>query len=110
MASLKTIVISDDLHQAQTVVLAGSETVAYTCYMGLFFLLSDRSILTKLQQELDEVWPDKEQTVSFQVLEKLPYLVSLAFAPELSSIDSVTSEDGLRQRMSSDRSGSTSPS
>jgi len=56
-------------------VLAGSDTVANTCYTGLFFALRDASIISRLQEELDNAWPEKDSEMSLQHLEQLPYLV-----------------------------------
>jgi cytochrome P450 len=65
-----------------TVVVAGSETVAHASYTGMFFALSNPSILSKLKREIDEAWPDSKQDVSFQALEQLPYLVCISILPQ----------------------------
>ncbi|KAI3605532.1 cytochrome p450 [Moniliophthora roreri] len=54
--------------------VAGSDTVGNACMVGTFGLLTNREALGKLRRELDEAWPDSTTAMSFEVLEKLPYL------------------------------------
>ncbi|KAK1220238.1 hypothetical protein PQX77_017003 [Marasmius sp. AFHP31] len=56
---------------------AGTETIGNACIIGTFHLLNDRAILGKLRKELDEIWKDVEDYVSFERLEKLPYLTGV---------------------------------
>jgi cytochrome P450 len=56
-------------------VAAGSDTVANTCCIGMFYVLSDPSIHSRLIQEIKDAWPDKDAVVGLQTLEKLQYLV-----------------------------------
>ncbi|KAL0066650.1 hypothetical protein AAF712_006253 [Marasmius tenuissimus] len=56
---------------------AGTDTVGNACIIGTFHLLNDRRILEKLEKELDEAWKDVEDGVSFEKLEKLPYLTGV---------------------------------
>lgn len=60
--------------------IAGSDTVANTCTVGLFHLLSDGLILAALLAELREAWPDMSIPMGYSSLEKLPYLVIVHFA------------------------------
>lgn len=53
----------------------GSDTVGNACSLGIFHILKDKTILSKLIRELDVAWPDKDNIVSCDRLEKLPYLV-----------------------------------
>ncbi|ESK81719.1 benzoate 4-monooxygenase cytochrome p450 [Moniliophthora roreri MCA 2997] len=53
---------------------AGSDTVGNACMVGTFGLATNREALEKLRRELDGVWPDSATVMSFEVLEKLPYL------------------------------------
>ncbi|KAL0570373.1 hypothetical protein V5O48_011588 [Marasmius crinis-equi] len=54
---------------------AGSDTVGNTCTIGVRYVLGDRRVLNKLQLELDTMWPDRDDRVPLERLEKLPYLV-----------------------------------
>lgn len=58
------------------VLRAGSETSANTLAVLHFHLLNNPNILAKLKGELDEALPDKNVSVSLNVVKKLPYLVS----------------------------------
>lgn len=64
------------LDEASVLIAAGSDTVANTCAIGMFYVLSDPGIHTRLVKEIKEVWPDKDARVGVQILEKLPYLVT----------------------------------
>ncbi|KAK1220243.1 hypothetical protein PQX77_017008 [Marasmius sp. AFHP31] len=56
---------------------AGTDTVGNACIIGTFHLLNDRTISEKLEKELDEAWKDVEDGMSFEKLEKLPYLTGV---------------------------------
>ncbi len=45
--------------------------------VGLFHLLSDESAKKKLEAELQAAWPEKDSPFSYEMAEKLPYLVSM---------------------------------
>ncbi|EEB89624.1 hypothetical protein MPER_12257 [Moniliophthora perniciosa FA553] len=53
---------------------AGSDTIGNACMVGTFGLLTNKEASEKLKRELDEAWPDSTATISFEALEKLPYL------------------------------------
>ncbi|KAI3615269.1 benzoate 4-monooxygenase cytochrome p450 [Moniliophthora roreri] len=57
--------------------LAGSGTVANACTIGSRYLVKHPEVRRKLQTELDEVWPDKDQPMPLERLEKLPYLTAV---------------------------------
>lgn len=61
---------------------AGSDTVGNTCTVGTFFILNDEVVRSRLVEELQSVWPDRDSTISLTVLQNLPYLVrfSILFA------------------------------
>jgi cytochrome P450 len=67
------------LDEAITLRFAGSDTVGNTCTVGTFYVLRDQHVYTKLINELDVFWPDRDSTMSYETLEKLPYLVSPVF-------------------------------
>ncbi|KIK58188.1 hypothetical protein GYMLUDRAFT_228085 [Collybiopsis luxurians FD-317 M1] len=62
--------------EAFTLVGAGTDTTANTCYVGTYYALKDYSICKRLFGELREAWPDKHQPISYITLEKLPYLTA----------------------------------
>jgi hypothetical protein len=63
------------LGEANSILFAGSDTVANACIVGTFRVLDNKAVHAKLFAELDEAWPDKESPLSYETLEKLPYLV-----------------------------------
>ncbi|ESK81718.1 cytochrome p450 [Moniliophthora roreri MCA 2997] len=62
------------LDECITLQFAGSDTVGNTCMVGTYGLLTNLGALKKLRKELDEAWPDVNMAMSYEVLEKLPYL------------------------------------
>ncbi|KAJ8093191.1 hypothetical protein PM082_020676 [Marasmius tenuissimus] len=54
--------------------LAGSDTVGNACMIGTFHILRKRTTLTKLRRELDAM---REEQMTFEALEKLPYLTAV---------------------------------
>jgi cytochrome P450 len=56
---------------------AGSETTAQVLSVMFYHLISNPSVLDKLKEELLTVMPQPETEVSWEGLEKLPYLVSV---------------------------------
>ncbi len=44
--------------------------------IGFFHLMANESIKKKLQAELCKAWPEKDTPFSYEMAEKLPYLVS----------------------------------
>ncbi|TEY77397.1 hypothetical protein BOTCAL_0055g00050 [Botryotinia calthae] len=66
------------LHQeAQVVVGAGVETTKWTLAVAMFHLLDQPDLLSKLQAEILEVFPDPSAPPSLATLEKLPYLIAV---------------------------------
>lgn len=63
--------------EGQVVVGAGSETTAKSLSMVLFFLLSDRSKLQKLRDEIETIRPQADGSFQLCDLERLRYLVSI---------------------------------
>uniref|UniRef100_A0A0W0G9G3 Cytochrome P450 n=1 Tax=Moniliophthora roreri TaxID=221103 RepID=A0A0W0G9G3_MONRR len=59
---------------AGTLHVAGSDTVGNACTIGSRCLIRDDRVRTKLVQELETAWPDKESPMPLERLEKLPYL------------------------------------
>ncbi|CAG8984039.1 hypothetical protein HYALB_00002980 [Hymenoscyphus albidus] len=61
-------------NEAVSLVGAGLDTTAKTLSTTCFYLLSNPSVLQKLQEELDHSMPDPADMVSYDELAKLPYL------------------------------------
>ncbi|KIK54975.1 hypothetical protein GYMLUDRAFT_48174 [Collybiopsis luxurians FD-317 M1] len=64
------------VHEAFTLLTAGSDTVGHTCTVGTYFALQDHLIRGRLAEELRDAWLDKGRPLSFTTLEKLPYLTA----------------------------------
>ncbi|KAI3616417.1 cytochrome, partial [Moniliophthora roreri] len=60
-----------------TLRVAGSDTVGNACAIGSRCLIRDDRVRTKLVQELETAWPDKEDPMPLERLEKLPYLTAV---------------------------------
>lgn len=56
-------------------VIAGSETTARSLSVGIFALLSDERMRSKLREELRTIMPTPESCPTWNQLEQLPYLV-----------------------------------
>ena len=69
--------INDLVDEAFAVVSAASETVGSALTVGVYSVLSNDEIYSKLTAELKESFPDSSQTLDFITLEKLLYLVGL---------------------------------
>jgi cytochrome P450 len=67
------------LQEAESLLLAGSDTVGHACNVGFFHILDNQDVLQRLTSELDLVWPDQDSEILSSTLEKLPYLVSSLF-------------------------------
>jgi len=65
------------VEETQTLTFAGSDTVANACFTGCFYVYNDPRILTKVREELKNIWSDPNTSVPLEILEKSPYLVSL---------------------------------
>ncbi|KAG7092862.1 hypothetical protein E1B28_009175 [Marasmius oreades] len=56
---------------------AGSDTVGNICTIGARYLLNDKRVLRKLQDELDTAWQDKDDMFPLERLERLSYLTAV---------------------------------
>ncbi|KAL0059268.1 hypothetical protein AAF712_013992 [Marasmius tenuissimus] len=65
---------SQIMEECASMQLAGSDTVGNACMIGTFYILRNRMTLTKLRRELDALG---EGQITFEVLEKLPYLTAV---------------------------------
>ena len=72
--------LSDDAH---VLFSAGSHTVGTTLFVGVYHLLRNPKKKQRLIDEVYTVWPVLDQPLSYEQLEKLPFLVS-AFISEFS--------------------------
>lgn len=61
--------------EGMTVIFAGTETTARALSVSLFHLLSNRSVLEKLREELRSATRNEDGNYSYTDLESLPYLV-----------------------------------
>lgn len=59
-----------------TVIVAGGETTARTLEVGVFYILTNPSVLQRLQEEATKAMPNVSRTPSTKDVEKIPYLVS----------------------------------
>jgi hypothetical protein len=68
-------------NEANSLLNAGSDTVGGTCTVGSFYVVNGERILQRLRTELDEARKERgmwvEETLGFEVLEKLPYLTAV---------------------------------
>ncbi len=64
------------ISQALAFLLAGTDTTSNAMVIGFFHVLNNPAIKKKLESELVAAWPDKDISLSYEQLEKLPYLVS----------------------------------
>ncbi|KAF9465444.1 cytochrome P450 [Collybia nuda] len=65
------------LDEASVLIFAGTDTVGNACMIGSFYVLSDDRVQGKLVEELKSSWPDLNDTIGFEKLEKLPYLTAV---------------------------------
>ncbi|KAK7050040.1 hypothetical protein VNI00_005472 [Paramarasmius palmivorus] len=56
--------------------VAGSDTVGNACTIGTRSLIADDRVRAKLVDELEKAWPDKDNPMPLERLEKLPYLMT----------------------------------
>lgn len=66
--------------EGQVLVIAGTETTAWTLSVITFYLLSNPSMLRKLREELDQVAAESCEPATCTRLEKLPYLVRVRYS------------------------------
>ncbi|KAF9066347.1 cytochrome P450 [Rhodocollybia butyracea] len=64
------------IHEAFSLISAGSDTVGNACHVGTFYALKYPEIHRRLVEELHQAWPNKDSPMSYVVLEKLPYLTA----------------------------------
>jgi len=62
--------------EATALLIAGGDTTAITCNIGVFHILNNPVILHQLKIELCTAWPELNAPIVYSTLEKLPYLVS----------------------------------
>ncbi|KAF5350662.1 hypothetical protein D9756_008526 [Leucocoprinus leucothites] len=65
------------LDEASAMTATGSDAVANACSVGIFHVLSNPIIRTRLTKELKEAWPKRDVHIGFETLEKLPYLTAV---------------------------------
>jgi cytochrome P450 len=63
--------------EAQTLVAAGSATTSYFLKSALYFMLSDKEVLKRLQTELNEAIPDFNNLPPSHRLQQLPFLTAI---------------------------------
>lgn len=78
LKSRPSLSTKDLFQEALALLLAGSDTVGNTCTVGFANVLSNPPVLQKLVGELKRAFPDEDDPMTLEALEKLPYLVSLA--------------------------------
>lgn len=68
------------MSDAFTMMFSGAYTVGTTLTVATYYVMRDKHLLRKLQQELEVAWPDSAKPCPSQtVLAKLPYLVCFSF-------------------------------
>ncbi|KAG0650114.1 Cytochrome P450 monooxygenase yanH [Hyphodiscus hymeniophilus] len=64
--------------EAQALVFGGTDTTANTLMVGIFHMLEQPALVSRLRKELLEVWPVLEDvSPKFEELEKLPFLTAV---------------------------------
>jgi cytochrome P450 len=54
---------------------AGTDTVGNATTIGTFHVIKNKRIYARLVQELREAWPNPDDRMGYESIEKLPYLV-----------------------------------
>ena len=68
--------------EAQNLFFAGTDTITSTIGVGMYYIIATEGVEERLLEELVGVWPEvKAPPPSYEVLEKLPYLVFLPPLP-----------------------------
>lgn len=62
------------------ILIAGTEATARPVAVALFYLSEDRTMRSKLRQELQQVMPSPDSSPTSNELMKLPFLVSVSFS------------------------------
>lgn len=65
------------IEEAIALLIAGTDTTGTTMTIGTYQLLRNPETCQRLKAELKEAWPNLEDRPRTEVLEKLPYLVSV---------------------------------
>ncbi|KAJ3517547.1 hypothetical protein NLJ89_g437 [Agrocybe chaxingu] len=65
------------IDESLSLLQAGSDTVGNVCTVGTFFVLNDKTVLSRLREELEAVWPDQDDSIDLRVLQNLPYLTAI---------------------------------
>ncbi|KAF9019764.1 cytochrome P450 [Hymenopellis radicata] len=65
------------MEEALAFLLAGTDTTSNAMVIGFFHVLNNPAIKKKLESELVAAWPDKDIPLSYEQLEKLPYLTGV---------------------------------
>ncbi|CAD6587386.1 MAG: hypothetical protein ASARMPREDX12_002831 [Alectoria sarmentosa] len=76
-SSLSERSVSRLIQEAQTLVGAGTETTGNTLSMTTFYLLANPDKAGRLKKELTGLEKDRRQPVSYQALQKLPFLTAV---------------------------------
>ncbi|ESK86615.1 benzoate 4-monooxygenase cytochrome p450 [Moniliophthora roreri MCA 2997] len=76
-ASPWTVPRKELLEECLQLQFAGTDTIASTCMVGSFHLLREQDALARLKKELVEAWPDMESHMTYDSLERLPYLTAV---------------------------------
>lgn len=63
--------------EGATLLGAGTDTTSNTCNVGTFHILSNPGIEKRLREELREAWPNADEHMPLEKLEKLPYLTAI---------------------------------
>ncbi|KAF5388089.1 hypothetical protein D9615_000247 [Tricholomella constricta] len=67
----------DLIEEAFSLLQAGTEGPGNACTVGTFYILNDPVIHKKLFEELRDAWPEKDTTMGYGALQKLPYLTAV---------------------------------
>lgn len=65
------------MHEAQTLTMAGSDTVGNALMIGFFHILEQPSLYARLQAEVLAVWPHLDSPPILETLEALPFLTAV---------------------------------
>ena len=69
--------------ESAVLLAAGTDTVGNACMIGTFHLLNNLALKDKLVSELRAAWPDLDNPLNLEKLEKLPYLVGFSMGISL---------------------------
>jgi len=68
----------ESLHEeGQALMFGGSDTVGSTLMLGVFHILENPKVVSRLTEELKEHWPNLEEEPTFDALQRLPYLTAV---------------------------------